>query len=375
MYKTKRLVENIVIYEFNLYCWLSCEEQMHQILIQSQIEVFHAQSQVDLHPTEVMGNIYAQVILWICILGCWAADPGGESTERTGCNMWCAAEVMKRCICWRRPYLLPSSSLLEEILSQYEREGQMLSNNVKTQPSEQFHSSLHLRRWEGKQSLFIHSWVNYLSLSYMGTDKIFEIEKPQNVVMIETDKHSHVQSPDFLLLFHCVFEVLREWVKSQRTVFNFCTFSESKAGDKICWTGFREEYALTTHYTATKYCPGSRCLVFPWNLLLSSQSSCVKPVRNKISCGSVSCAAYKYGLITLQRSWWDRCYRCIPPECWSTYWWFADCLHSFHSSVLWPFPVGSICQLESGSLHSGAPPACGAHALYPLLLSWLHTSK
>lgn len=42
----------------------------------------------------------------------------------------------------------------------------------------------------------------------MTTDMIFEMEKPQNVVMIETDKHSHVRLPDFLLLLHCVFEVL-----------------------------------------------------------------------------------------------------------------------------------------------------------------------
>lgn len=136
-----------------------------------------------------MGKLYTQAILWMGILGRWAADPGGESTERTGRNMHRAFEVMKPCICWRRPYLLPSSFLVEEILSQYEKEGQMLGNNVKTQPSEQFYSPLHLRRWEGKQSLFIRSWVNYLSLSYMATDMIFEMEKPQNVVMIETDKH------------------------------------------------------------------------------------------------------------------------------------------------------------------------------------------
>lgn len=87
----------------------------------------------------------------------------------------------------------------------------MFCNSVKTQPSEQFYSLLHLWHWEGKQSLFIHSWVNYLSLSCIATDMIFEMEKPQNVVMIEIDKHSHVWLPDFLLLFHCVFEVLREW--------------------------------------------------------------------------------------------------------------------------------------------------------------------
>lgn len=134
--------------------------------------------------------------------------------EKVQTGQACAFEVMKPCICWRQPYLLPSSSSVEEILSQYEKEGQMLCNNVKTKPSEQFYSPLHLWRWEGKQSLFIHSWVNYLSPSYMATDMIFEMEKPQNVVMIEIDKHSHVWLPDFLLLFHSVFEVVREseWV-------------------------------------------------------------------------------------------------------------------------------------------------------------------
>lgn len=99
-------------------------------------------------------------------------------------------------------------SSLKKYCHNMKKEGQMLGNNVKTQPSWQFYSSVHLRWWEGKQSLFIHSWVNYLSLSYMTTDMIFEMEKPQNVVMIETDKHSHVRLPDFLLLLHCVFEVL-----------------------------------------------------------------------------------------------------------------------------------------------------------------------
>lgn len=65
-----------------------------------------------------------------------------------------------------QPHLLHSSFAVKEILSQYEKEDQMLCNNIKiTQSSEQFYSSLHLWWWEGKQSLFIHSWVNYLSLS------------------------------------------------------------------------------------------------------------------------------------------------------------------------------------------------------------------
>lgn len=52
----------------------------------------------------------------------------------------------------------------------------------------------------------------------MATDMIFETGKPQNVVAIETDKHSHVPSADFLLLFHCVFEVLRERAESLTSV-------------------------------------------------------------------------------------------------------------------------------------------------------------
>lgn len=36
----------------------------------------------------------------------------------------------------------------------------------------------------------------------MATDMIFEMGKPQNVVMIETDKQSKVSLPDFLLLFY-----------------------------------------------------------------------------------------------------------------------------------------------------------------------------
>lgn len=49
--------------------------------------VFRAQSQADFPHTEVMGKVYMQGILWMGILVCWPADPGGESTERTGCNM------------------------------------------------------------------------------------------------------------------------------------------------------------------------------------------------------------------------------------------------------------------------------------------------
>lgn len=149
------------------------------------------------------------------ILGCWAADPDGVTMERTGCDMYSAFEVMKLkpCICWQQSYPYPSSFVVEEIWPQYEKEGQTISNNVKTQPSQQFYFSLHLWCWEGKQSVPIHSWVNYLSLSYKTTDMISEVEKLQNVV-IEIHKHGHVRLLDFLLLFLSVFEVLRECVKS-----------------------------------------------------------------------------------------------------------------------------------------------------------------
>lgn len=54
-----------------------------------------------------------------------------------------------------------------------EKEDQMLSNNVKTKSSEPFYSSSHPWLWDGKQNLFIHSWINYLNLSYMVTDMFF----------------------------------------------------------------------------------------------------------------------------------------------------------------------------------------------------------
>lgn len=104
---------------------------------------------------------------------------------------------------------------------------------------------------------------------------IFETGKPQNVVAIETDKHSHVPSADFLLLFHCVFEVLRERAESLTSVFRSCTLTEPKGDDNICWRGFREEYA-------TKYWAGLWCLIVPRNLSLSA------PKRCSVSCGSIS---------------------------------------------------------------------------------------
>lgn len=55
----------------------------------------------------------------------------------------------------------------------------------------------------------------------------------------------------------------------------FCTLTEPKGDDKICWRGFREEYA-------TKYWAGLQCLVFPPNLSLSA------PKRCSVSCGSIS---------------------------------------------------------------------------------------
>lgn len=66
-----------------------------------------------------MGNMFTES----GVLRCGAADPASQNTERTGRAVRCASEVMKPCICWRHPYLLPSSFLAEEILSQYEKEG------------------------------------------------------------------------------------------------------------------------------------------------------------------------------------------------------------------------------------------------------------
>lgn len=175
--------------------------------------------------------------------------------------------------------------------------------------------------------------------------------------------------------YFTVFEVLREWVESYWTVISFWAFFWIKTADKICWTGFTEEYALTTHYTATKYCTGSQVLVFPRNLLLSSQSSCVKPVRIKISCRSVSCAAYKYSLITgagadgTDVTVASLHYVEVHIDGLQTVYTVLSHLCYDHS------PTGSICQRESGGLHSRAPSACGVHALYPLLVPWLHTSK
>lgn len=109
----------------------------------------------------------------------------------------------------------------------------------------------------------------------MATDMIFETGKPRNVAAVETDKHSRVPSADFLLLFHSVFEVLRERAESLTSVFGFCTLTEPKGDDKICWRGFREE-------CATKCWAGLSCLVFPRNLSLSA------PKRCSVSCGSIS---------------------------------------------------------------------------------------
>jgi len=195
---------------------------------------------------------------------------------------------------------------------------------------------------------------------------IFEMQKPQNMVMIEIDKHSHVRLADFLLLFRCLFEVLRDWRELTSVSLNPKLPTKSAGQDS-------QRSALWQR--TTKHITGSQRLVFPQNLRLSSGSSCVKPVCTKVRRGSVSCAACKYGLIPVQWSWWDRCYSCILPPRWSTYWWFTDCLHCLHSSVLRLFPIGSIRQHGPVGLHSRAPPACGAHAPYPLLVSWLHTSK
>lgn len=108
---------------------------------------------------------------------CWPADPGGETTGRTGCNTHCTFQVIKLGICWQGCYLLPPSFSVEEILSQHKKEGAMRRDNVKTQLLGHFYSSPHLRRRGGKSSLFTYSWVNYLSPSCVATDMIFETSK------------------------------------------------------------------------------------------------------------------------------------------------------------------------------------------------------
>lgn len=63
--------------------------------------------------------------------GCGASDRGVENTDRTGDDIYCTSEVMKHCVCRQPLSLLPSSILAEQILSQCEKEGQMVSNSIK----------------------------------------------------------------------------------------------------------------------------------------------------------------------------------------------------------------------------------------------------
>ncbi len=102
----------------------------------------------------------------------------------------------------------------------------------------------------------------------------------------------------------CYFTVcLKSW-ESQWNLSELSSISALSLNQKLAIKSAGQDSekgdALTTHCAATKYCTGSQRLVFPWNLWLSSRTSCVKLVHNKISCVCVSCAAYKYGLITLQ---------------------------------------------------------------------------
>lgn len=61
--------------------------------------------------------------------GCRASGPGVENTQKWTCYLL-YIEVMKHYICWQVTYVLPSSVLAEEILSQCKKEGQMVCKNV-----------------------------------------------------------------------------------------------------------------------------------------------------------------------------------------------------------------------------------------------------
>lgn len=115
-------------------------------------------------------------------------------------------------------YLLPSSFSKEEYCNNMKRKNTQLSDQLCSLP--------HLGCWEGKQSLFISSWVNYLSPSYTATDMNFEM---RNVVTIKTDKHTNVGLQDFRLLFHWAFEA--STVKSWETHLRFLHFRWTEK----CW--------------------------------------------------------------------------------------------------------------------------------------------
>lgn len=150
--------------------------------------------------SEVMGK----VSLWIIIL------KGSLVWWNQGQGVTCCTfEVPTPRICWQEHYLLPASSLCWRNIE----EGQKLCKSLKTQLWGRLHSSLHLRCWERKQNLLVRSWVNYLSLRCTAKDLIFERGKPQNVVVVETDKQSNIQLPDFLL-----FEVLRKWASAMSSI-------------------------------------------------------------------------------------------------------------------------------------------------------------
>lgn len=150
--------------------------------------------------SEVMGKVSVRVIILKGSLVWWNQGQGVTC---------CTFEVTAPGICWQERYLLPSSSLCWRNIE----EGQKLCKSLKTQLWGRLHSSLHLRCWERKQNLLVHSWVNYLSLRCTAKELIFERGKPQNVVIVETDKQSNIQLPDFLL-----FEVLRKWASAMSSI-------------------------------------------------------------------------------------------------------------------------------------------------------------
>lgn len=150
--------------------------------------------------SEVMGKVSVQVIILKGSLVWWNQGQGVTC---------CTFEVTAPGICWQEHYLLPSSSLCWRNIE----EGQKLCKSLKTQLWGRLHSSLHLRCWERKQNLLVCSWINYLSLRCTAKELIFEWGKPQNVVMVETDKQSNIQLPDFLL-----FEVLRKWASAMSSI-------------------------------------------------------------------------------------------------------------------------------------------------------------
>lgn len=187
---------------------------------------------------------------------------------------------MKPCICWQGPYLPPSS-----LLSQYKEEaiGAALF----------FTASLMLR---GEAEL-VHPQLSKLVKSILyGYRNDFWNGKTSKCGN-DRDRQTQLCSIAWLLfvISLCVWSLEREseWSLSKLSSIYALCLNQKVAIKSAGQRGVCFDNTLHGYYT------GSQCLVFPWNLLLSSQTSCVKPVHNKISWGSISCTAYKYSLITL----------------------------------------------------------------------------